>query len=171
MVFDRSEHEPEEWDPEEEFTDPDSDSLTIPRVSTEDAGSDLGSDLRSEFESSADSETAVEADVPSDLLQAFWSIVLVVNAAVLVFSLGVLFLLFDGPSTNGLVLLVGGLVLFGFAVYRYRSYRATARDDPPTADDEANGSDVETDTVQSTPGETTSEPESEHRSPDDPDRT
>ncbi|MFU8866783.1 hypothetical protein [Natronococcus sp.] len=171
MVFDRSEHEPEEWDPEEEFTDPDSDSLTIPRVSTEDAGSDLGSDLRSEFEPSTDSETAVETDVPSDLLQAFWSIVLVVNAAVLAFSLGVLFLLFDGLSTNSLVLVVGGLVLFGFAAYRYRSYRATSRDDPTTTDDEASDSGADTNTAQSIPGETTSESESDHRSPDDPDRS
>lgn len=171
MVFDRSEHEPEEWDPEEEFTDPDSDSLTIPRVSTEDAGSDLGSDLRSEFESPTDSEEAVETDVSSDLLQAFWSIVLVVNAAVLAFSLGVLFLLFDGPSTNGFALVAGGLVLSGFAVYRYRSYRATNREDPPTADNGASGSDADTDTAPSAPGETASEPESEHRSPDDPDRT
>jgi hypothetical protein len=172
VVFDRSEHEPEEWDPEEEFTDPDSDSLTIPKVSTEDAGSDLESDLRSEFESTADSEAAVETDVSSDLLQAFWSIVLVVNAAVLAFSLGVLFLLFDGPSTNAFVLVAGGLVLSGFAVYRYRGYQATNRENPPTADDGADDDDdVDTDTAPSTPGETTSEPESEHRSPDDLDRT
>jgi len=171
VVFDRSEHEPEEWDPEEEFTDPDSDSLTIPQVSTEDAGSDLGSDLRSEFESSTDDEAEIETDVSSDLLQAFWSIVLVVNAAVLAFSLGVLFLLFDGPSTNGFVLVAGGLVLSGFAVYRYRSYQVTKRDDPPATDGKADDSDTDADSVQSVPGETTSEAEPEHRSHDEPDST
>ncbi|MDG5759323.1 hypothetical protein QA600_08210 [Natronococcus sp. A-GB1] len=183
MVFDRSEHEPEEWDPEEEFTDPeeeftdpDSDSLTIPRVSTEDAGSNLRSDLRSEFGASADAETTVETDVSSDLLQAFWSIVLVVNAAVLAFSVGVLFLLFDGPSTNGFALVAGGVVLSGFAVRRYRNYRATSHEDPPTTDDDTDtdantDTGADTDTEPSTPGETTSEPESKHRSPDDPDRT
>ncbi|AGB36683.1 DUF7322 domain-containing protein [Natronococcus occultus] len=170
MVFDRSEHEPEEWDPEEELDDPDSDSLTIPKVSTEDAGSGLGSDLRSEFGSEIETDAdgvPAETDVPSELLQTFWAVVLVVNAAVLALSLGILFLLFEGPSTNSVGLIVGGIILFGFAGYRYRSYRASESDDGASTGAEAN----DDDTVQSSPGETPSEPASEHRSSDDPDRS
>lgn len=162
MVFDRSEHEPEEWDPEEEFTDSDSDSLTIPKVSTEDAGSDLGSDLRSEFGSSTEPE--IETDVPSDLLQTFWSLVLVINAAVLALSLGVLFLVFEGPSTNGVVLLLGGIVLSGFAVRRYRTSQPSDGDDLSAPD-----ADSDRDADPSAPDETPAEPE--HRSPADHDRT
>lgn len=165
MVFDRSEHEPEEWDPEEEFTDSDSDSLTIPKVSTEDAGSDLGSDLRSEFGSSTEPE--IETDVPSDLLQTFWSLVLVINAAVLALSLGVLFLVFEGPSTNGIVLFLGGIVLSGFAVRRYRTSRPSDGADPSTPDETSAESDRDADP--SAPDETPAEPE--HRSPADHDRT
>ncbi|WP_255170131.1 DUF7322 domain-containing protein [Natrononativus amylolyticus] len=102
MVFERTEHEPEEYDPEAELTDPESDSLTIPEVSTD------------------------ETDVPPELLKTFWAIVLVVNAAVLAVSLGVLFLLFEADVATGGPLLGGGVVLFGFAVYRYRSFRRSA---------------------------------------------
>ncbi|WP_306056898.1 DUF7322 domain-containing protein [Natronococcus wangiae] len=176
MVFDRTEHEPEEWDPEEEYADPDSDSLTIPRVPTEDAGSNLRSDLRSEFESPAEpGVSTAETDVSSDLLQAFWSIVLVVNAAVLAVSLGVLFLIFEGAITRSATLIGGGAILFAFAVHRYRAYRESERRDAADArtatDTETAESDTATGSTQPNAGETNSDLQSEHRSPDDPDRT
>lgn len=192
MVFDRSEHEPEEWDPEEEYADPDSDSLTIPRVSTEDAGSDLRSDIRSEFDSTAAPEiSTAETDVSGDLLEAFWSIILVVNAAVLALSLGVLFLIFEGAAIHSVALVAGGVILFGSAVRRYRSYRGAESDAANEGDgDDSNDSGVTTngddnddndgeppesgagaDTAQSPTGETNSSPRAEHRSSDDLERT
>ncbi|WP_175607245.1 DUF7322 domain-containing protein [Natrinema saccharevitans] len=136
MVFDRTENEPDEWDPEEEYYDPDSDGLTIPQVSGDDGPGDLD-DLSSAIESP---EVEVnDADVPADLLQTFWALVLVLNAAVLAVSLGLLILLFEGYSTRVPALVVAGVVLFGFAVRRYRRFQA---DDPdaeprPESDDGA----------------------------------
>jgi hypothetical protein len=169
--FDRSEHEPEEWDPEAEYADPDSDSLTIPRVATEDAGSDLRSDLRSEFGSVEEPDVpAVETDVPSELLQAFWAIVLVVNAAVLALSLGVLFLLFEGTSTHSTALIAGGVILLGFAHRRYRTYQATKSDESAADGVADEAKPTESDTAQTPTGDATSDPASEHRPPDDSDR-
>ncbi|WP_246999480.1 DUF7322 domain-containing protein [Halosolutus gelatinilyticus] len=132
MVFDRTEHEPEEYDPEEDLRDPESDSLTIPRVSTEDAGSTLRADLRSERTDSEDGLSAGETDVPPELLKTFWAIVVVLNAAILAFSIGALLAFFEGADTRSLGLLVGGVVLFGFAVKRYRDYMER-RDDEDDA--------------------------------------
>lgn len=146
MVFDRTEHEPDEYDPEEEFRDPDSDSLTIPRVSTENAGSDLRSDLKSELE-----EDAVEASdvssVDGETLKNFWALVLVINALVLAYALGLMFLVFEGATTYASYLFAVGLVLTGFAIRRYRNFqrerdgdsdsRTDGRDDGKTADTSA----------------------------------
>ncbi|QFU83471.1 DUF7322 domain-containing protein [Natronorubrum aibiense] len=159
MGADRSEHEPDEpdeYDPEAAFRDPDDDSLTIPRVPTEDAGSDLRSDLKAEFEEDAaapEFSTSV-SDVDSDLLTHFWALVLVVNAAVLAFALSLLFLVFEGEETYSAYLLAAGLVFAGFAIRRYRTFErpddTTAEgdddtDDEPTADTaETAGDDLET---------------------------
>ncbi|QSW98564.1 DUF7322 domain-containing protein [Haloterrigena alkaliphila] len=136
MGSDRNEHEPEEYDPEEEFRDPESDSLTIPSVSTEDAGDGLRSEIRADIEEDRASEPLIptdETDVPPELLETFWALVLVINGALLTLSLGVLFLVFEGVSRVSGVLLVVGLVLTGFAVRRYRNYQR--RDDAsPDAD-------------------------------------
>ncbi|WP_174811766.1 DUF7322 domain-containing protein [Salinadaptatus halalkaliphilus] len=129
MVFDRTEHEPDEDDPEADFRDPDSDSLTIPRVETEDAGSGLGSELREEFESEAKTgleEMGEESDVPPALLKTFWAVVLVVNGAVLAFALGLMLILFQGDLSRGGALIVGGGVLLAFAARRYRGYRRSS---------------------------------------------
>ncbi|WP_255192027.1 DUF7322 domain-containing protein [Natronobeatus ordinarius] len=109
MVFERTEHEPEEHDPEADFHDPDSDSLTIPRVeppAVREPGADLGG-----------------GDVPADVVQTFWIVVIVVNAAVLAVSLGVMLVAFRGDTGTGGGLVVGGLVLFGLAYRRYRAFR------------------------------------------------
>ncbi|MDQ2049137.1 hypothetical protein RBH26_01435 [Natronolimnohabitans sp. A-GB9] len=130
MDSDRSEDEPDEYDPEAEFRDPESDSITIPEVPTENAGSDLFSDLRSDMESEAEAELATttetslsESDVPSDLLEAFWALVLVLNGAILAYALAGLFLVFEGETTYASFLFAAGLVLTGFAVRRYRSVK------------------------------------------------
>jgi len=131
VVFDRTENEPEEWDPEEELYDPDSDGLTIPQVTTDDASAD-----EAESASAIDipSVSTDETDVPSDVLQAFWALVLVVNAALLVVSLGALLLVFEGDVTRGGALVAAGTVLFGLAGRRYRAFRADSNDG--TADDD-----------------------------------
>ncbi|MGM0387741.1 MAG: DUF7322 domain-containing protein [Natrinema limicola] len=129
MVFDRTENEPEEWDPEEEFYDPDSDGLTIPQVTTDDSDADAESTTSIDIPSVPTDET----DVPSDVLEAFWALVLVVNAALFVVSLGALLLVFEGDVTRGGTLVAAGTVLFGLAGRRYRAFRAD-RDDG-TADD------------------------------------
>lgn len=105
MVFERTEHEPEEYDPEAELRDPESDSLTIPEVTT------------------------AETDVPPEVLKAFWVVVLLVNGAVLALSLGALVLVFEGDVTRGGALLAVGIMLFGSATYRYRRYRRDAPED------------------------------------------
>lgn len=101
--FERSPHEPEEWDPEAEFRDSDSEWPTIPDVSTE------------------------EADAPTDVVRTFWIVVVVVNVAVLFVALGPMLIYFWGDWRSGLLLIVGGLVLFGLA---YRRTRAFLREDP-----------------------------------------
>lgn len=91
-------HEPEEYDPEAELRDPDADGITIPTVST------------------------AEDDVPADLAKTFWIVVVVVNAAILSLSLGALLLWFRGDATVGGSLLAGGVVLLALAVRRYRAF-------------------------------------------------
>lgn len=119
MDFEPSEHEPEEYDPEAELRDPDSGSVTIPEVST------------------------AETDVPPDLLKAFWGTVLAVNGAVLGLSVGLLLVVFRGDLRRGGILLVGGLVLLGFAYRRYRSYRLeNASDDAPDGSRSGDGSET-----------------------------
>ncbi|APX00135.1 hypothetical protein CHINAEXTREME_17590 [Halobiforma lacisalsi AJ5] len=122
MGFDRSERdhepdEPEEYDPEAEFRDPDSDSLTIPDIDAE------PSDESNEHIGPPIPEVSTdEMDVPPELAKTFWAVVLVVNAALLALSVGLLLLLFEGPTSHGGWLVAGGIVLLGFAVHRYRSY-------------------------------------------------
>jgi len=100
VVFERTEHEPEEYDPEAELRDPDTDSVTIPQVETD------------------------ESDVSAEIATAFWTTTLVVNVAVFFVALGLMLLVFWGDLRRGGGLLLGGIVLFGLAVRRYRAFRA-----------------------------------------------
>ncbi|WP_276253841.1 DUF7322 domain-containing protein [Halomontanus rarus] len=109
MVFERTEHEPEEYDPEEDLHDPESDSLTVPDVSIPEV-------------------KTTEADVPSEIQAGFWLIVLTLNAAFLAGSLGILLLAFGYDPTYGVVLLVGGVVLLALAGRRYRTVRPKLRE-------------------------------------------
>lgn len=112
-LFEKTEHEPEEYDPEAELRDPDSDTITIPEVSTD------------------------ETDVPSELLKTFWATVIVINAAVLFVSVGVMVIGFLGRFRDGAVLILGGLVLFGFAYRRYRAFRDSDTEYEPVDGDES----------------------------------
>lgn len=134
-MFDRTE-ESHETDAEKDLRDPDSDSLTIPRVDSEDVGGGLYEDIQSEFdtESAEPPDVAPDidpdtSDVPAALLEAFWSIVLVVNGAVLAFALGLMILIFWGDVERGLALVAGGVILSGFAYRRYRNYQRLQEDE------------------------------------------
>lgn len=111
--FEPSSAEPEEWDPEADLSDPDADGITIPQVSTD------------------------PSEVDPEISRAFWTIVLVVNAALLFVSLGPMLWFFLGWAQEGITLVVGGLALFGLAYYRYRRFMANA----PEQDD-GNGDDT-----------------------------
>ena len=140
MGSDRTDNEPDEYDPEEEFRDPESDSLTIPRVSTEDAGSGIRSEIRDEFEAEEATEPAIstdETDVPPELLKTFWALVLFINGAVLAYALGALFLIFEGVTRAVGVSLLVGLVCTAFAVRRYRHYQRYADANDDGAEDES----------------------------------
>lgn len=120
MDLEPSDHEPEEFDPESDFYDPDSDSLTIPRVETD------------------------VSDADPELITMFWALVLVVKASILVTSLGILLLAFDVMAQLGLVALAAGLVLAGFAAYRYRTFDpSTVSGDDDGSEDPASDTDVE----------------------------
>lgn len=167
--------EPGTWNPETEFRDPDNDSLTIPKVDTEDAGSTFWDDFNAEHEHEHEFESVTvpevstaESDVPSELLKAFWGLVLVINAAVLAVALGLLFLIFEGVSPHGVALVVGGLVLFGFAYRRYRSYQA--RSDEFTVDESVDDEPAD-ETANTDAGKSTSGTGAEQRIPDDSDRS
>lgn len=100
-----SEYEPDEWDPESEFRDPDSSYPTIPTVET------------------------AESDAPTELVKNFWIIVLVLNVAIFAVALGLMLIGFRGALDDGGVLILGGLVLFGLAYWRYRRFRYEELDD------------------------------------------
>ncbi|WP_222919525.1 hypothetical protein [Natrinema sp. SYSU A 869] len=144
MVFDRTENEPEEWDPEEDLYDAESGGLTIPQVSTGDDGPD---DDLSDLSNTIDPPTVstAETDVPSDVLQTFWALVLVLNAAVLVVSLGLLLIVFEADLFRGGVLVAAGIVLFGFAGRRYRQFQRGGSADTAADTDTDDGTDTDTD--------------------------
>ncbi|MCU4750593.1 hypothetical protein OB919_01125 [Halobacteria archaeon AArc-curdl1] len=115
MDLEPSEHEPDEYDPEAEFRDPTSDSLTIPDVSGN-AG-----------------------NTNPQLTTQFWVLVMVIKAALIALSLGALFLIFQTNQRFGWLLLGGGLLLTMFALRRYRDVSATleaAEDEETTTTDE-----------------------------------
>ena len=118
------ENEPAEYDPEAEFRNPASDSITIPQVETD------------------------ESEVPRDVKQTFWIVVLVVNAAVLAVSLGVILVVFTGDLTRGGTLLAGGLVLFGLAYRRYR--RFIAEENQEGTEEKASGEETDSSTMAET---------------------
>jgi len=127
VVFERTEHEPEEYDPEADLQDPDTDSVTIPRVETD------------------------EADVPGEVATAFWTTTLVVNVAVFFVALGIMLLVFWGDVRRGGGLLLGGIVLFGLAVRRYRAFRAQEDNEEPEDGSQTDRTDQTEDTDDPTP--------------------
>ncbi|MDF9745128.1 DUF7322 domain-containing protein [Natrinema salsiterrestre] len=142
MVFDRTENEPEEWDPEAEFYDPESDGLTIPQVGGEnDEQDDDLQNLANAIE--PPTVPTAETDVPGDVLQTFWALVLVLNAAVLLVSLGLLLVVFEGSIARGGVLVATGVLLFGLATRRYRRFQRDDRTDTESGDGDGDAPNAE----------------------------
>ena len=175
MGSDRNEHEPDEYDPEEEFRDPDSDSLTIPQVSTEDAGSGIRSEIREDIEDDRAGDPTLstdEIDVPPELLKSFWALVLVINGALLAYSLAALYLIFEGQTTYATYLFAAGTVLSVFAVRRYRTIerRDFETDDGTDSDDERTDENAAStvDDGDESPTETAADDETGAESDDDP---
>lgn len=72
-----------------------------------------------------------EVDASPEVQYRFWALAMVFNVALLVTSLGVMFLIFQGAWELGGQLTLAGLLLFGFGYYRYRRTKAelAERDD------------------------------------------
>jgi hypothetical protein len=64
-----------------------------------------------------------DSNAPAKLQASFWALVLVFNAALLGVSLGAMFIVFEGNWTLGPQLLIGGVLVFGFGLYRYRQIK------------------------------------------------
>ncbi len=88
-----------------------------------------------------------EVDASSEVQYRFWALVMVFNVALLVTSLGVLFVAFQGALELGGQLTIAGLLLFAFGYYRYRQTKAAlaeSGDESPADGDGAGGSGGET---------------------------
>ena len=162
MTADRTDSESDDDAEPSASADDESDSVTVPSVATEDAGSGLWSDLKADSTDesidmpgvSSDVNSGGEAnepdidlsEVPNDLIETFVAVVVALNGAILGLSLGVLFFVFDGATTRSAALLAGGVLLFAFAVRRYRQYRdssdaSSENDDGDTGDESNPGND------------------------------
>lgn len=105
MLFERTEHEPEEYDPEEDLHDPDTDSLTIPEVKVP--------EVESSFE-----------DAPSEVQKPFWLTIVAVKLGVMAGAIGIILLALDYDSTYTVPLLGAGVAFFVLALYRVHAFRS-----------------------------------------------
>lgn len=114
MPFERSEHEPEEYDPESELRDPDADGPTIPEVGRP------GVDAPSVEIPSVDTD---EIDVPGPIQRDFWLLVVVLKVAVPLSAAGVMLFAFEYDRSYWLPCLLAGLALFALSARRYARFR------------------------------------------------
>ena len=83
-------------------------------------------------ESEAERELAPSVDVPDSsnadpkLQRQFWLLVLVFNAALLAFSVGLMLAVFRGRWNDGIAGVAAGIILF---LYGYHRYRGVTRED------------------------------------------
>ncbi|WP_267642889.1 DUF7322 domain-containing protein [Haloarchaeobius amylolyticus] len=127
MFNERSEHEPEEYDPEEDLRDYEGEftpSVRVPRAPEAPSVPD-------------------ESDAPSELKYEFWTMVLVFNAAILGVSLGGMYILFRGNWDLGGRIFLGGVVFFLYGLYRYQTRTFGRDDDDGTDEDGTAGDDVD----------------------------
>lgn len=74
--------------------------------------------------------------VPKHVATAFWTVVVVVNAAILALSLGPMLIFFEGRWLLGGGLIVLGVALSGLAYWRYREFRREQAERAEAEDDE-----------------------------------
>lgn len=103
----RSEHEPEEPDLGPE----------VPNVEPEEEEPSLGPEVPDV--SPPGGGVFGPEDTPTELLSAFWKLVVLFNVGILAASLGVLFLVFEGEFYVGGGLLAVGLLALVWGAYRY----------------------------------------------------
>jgi len=72
--------------------------------------------------------TAAAEDADPRLQNLFWGLVVLFNVAIVAVALGVMLIAFGVDETLGLQVLLGGLVLTAYGVYRYRDAREQAAD-------------------------------------------
>ena len=144
MLFERTEHEPEEYDPEEDLHDPDTDSLTIPEVKVP--------EVESSFE-----------DAPAEVQKPFWLTIVAVKLGVMAGAIGIILLALDYDSAYTVPLLGAGVAFFVLALYRVHVFRSQLE----RADD---GNDVSTGDADgsASPGERGDDPEDAREKRDDP---
>lgn len=69
-----------------------------------------------------------DVDVPADVANAFWSVVLLSNVGLLGISVGLMFVGFQGRLELGGFLVGVGVLSLLFAYRRYRAYQRSDRD-------------------------------------------
>lgn len=67
-------------------------------------------------------------NVDSELHTQFWALVLVFNVALMGISVGAMFAVFQNQYSFGIQLMLGGIIIFLYGVYRYRSVRESLGD-------------------------------------------
>jgi len=81
------------------------------------------------FEDPGDAETQFDLTIPDDravpsgLQRAFWGLVAVFNVALFAIAVGAMLVGFRGQWDFGGTVLITGVVLFGYGVYKYRRFR------------------------------------------------
>lgn len=70
-----------------------------------------------------------DADIPADVANAFWSVVVLTNVGLLGVSVGLMFVGFQGRLRLGGFLVGVGVLSLLFAYRRYRAYRTRTSDD------------------------------------------
>ncbi|WP_435335495.1 DUF7322 domain-containing protein [Haloarchaeobius sp. TZWWS8] len=116
MFNERSEHEPEEHDPEDDLRDWEGELTPSVRI--------------------PEAPNYEDVDVPGDISFEFWRMVIAFNGALLGLSVGVMFVLFDGNWSLGGRIFLAGLVFFAYGAYRFWKFENQERtDDADTSDD------------------------------------
>lgn len=107
---DRSEHEPDEPDLGPE----------IPNIEPEESEPDLGPEIPEAPDTTTEIDGLLGPEgTPTDLLSAFWMLVVLFNVGILAASIGALFLVFEGRLYLGGGLLAVGLLALARGVHKY----------------------------------------------------
>jgi hypothetical protein len=107
---DRSEHEPDEPDLGPE----------IPNIEPEESEPDLGPEIPKAPDTTTEIDGLLGPEgTPTDLLGAFWMLVVLFNVGILAASIGALFLVFEGRLYLGGGLLAIGLLALARGIYKY----------------------------------------------------